>query len=103
MRRSGARESEAKSHPLRSPYRCADCGARFWVLSRRARIAAMLVAASVIPATLLAVVTLLAMRPSTAPRGGEGTATSTLDRHMTPLGPFVDGGHTGAASAPQVR
>jgi TPR repeat protein len=37
VRRSTIRESEASAKPrLRSPYRCRDCGERFWVISRRA-------------------------------------------------------------------
>jgi uncharacterized protein len=36
VRRSTIRESEAWATPrLRSPYRCRDCGERFWVISRR--------------------------------------------------------------------
>ena len=37
VRRSSIRAAESSSHPrLRSPYRCRDCGERFWVISRRA-------------------------------------------------------------------
>jgi TPR repeat protein len=37
VRRSSILPAELSSHPrLRSPYRCRDCGERFWVLSRRA-------------------------------------------------------------------
>ena len=37
VRRSTIRASEASAKPrLRSPYRCRDCGERFWVISRRA-------------------------------------------------------------------
>jgi TPR repeat protein len=37
VRRSSLRRPEAAATPrLRSPYRCRDCGARFWVISRRA-------------------------------------------------------------------
>jgi hypothetical protein len=37
VRRSTIRGSEASAKPrLRSPYRCRDCGERFWVISRRA-------------------------------------------------------------------
>jgi hypothetical protein len=36
VRRSSIRAAELSSHPrLRSPYRCRDCGERFWVISRR--------------------------------------------------------------------
>ena len=40
VRRSGAHPTEASQHPFRSPYRCIDCGARFWVISRRTRLGA---------------------------------------------------------------
>jgi hypothetical protein len=37
VRRSTLRPSETSAKPrLRSPYRCRDCGERFWVISRRA-------------------------------------------------------------------
>ena len=38
VRRSGVRQSEAGAHAFRSPYRCADCQYRFWVISRKARL-----------------------------------------------------------------
>lgn len=37
VRRSGAHPGETEMHPFHSPYRCQDCDARFWVVSRRAR------------------------------------------------------------------
>ena len=40
VRRSGTHVSEAGSHRFHSPYRCLDCDARFWVVSRRARLGA---------------------------------------------------------------
>ena len=43
VRRSTIRPSEALAKPrLRSPYRCRDCGERFWVVSRRANYVASL-------------------------------------------------------------
>ena len=37
LRRSSIRSSESPARPVfRSPYRCRDCGERFWVISRRA-------------------------------------------------------------------
>lgn len=53
VRRSSIRAAEVSSHPrLRSPYRCRDCGGRFWVISRRAEcfmgfVAVVLVAGTV--------------------------------------------------------
>ena len=38
VRRSGLRSGERGLHPLKSPYRCTDCGERFWVLGRPARL-----------------------------------------------------------------
>ena len=40
VRRSGAHPLEASQHRFHSPYRCLDCEARFWVVSRRARLGA---------------------------------------------------------------
>ena len=40
VRRSGAHPTEASHHPFHSPYRCLDCDARFWVVSRRTRVGA---------------------------------------------------------------
>ncbi len=37
VRRSGASPGEAHLHPFKSPYRCQECDARFWVLSRRTK------------------------------------------------------------------
>ena len=43
VRRSTIRPSEALAKPrLRSPYRCRECGERFWVVSRRANYVASL-------------------------------------------------------------
>ena len=49
VRRSTIRGSEGSAKPrLRSPYRCRDCGERFWVISRRANyIVGLAVVASV--------------------------------------------------------
>ncbi|MEP6677757.1 MAG: hypothetical protein ABJB78_00555 [Betaproteobacteria bacterium] len=41
MRRSGVSVADAEAHPFRSPYRCQDCEARFWVVSRRTRFGAV--------------------------------------------------------------
>ena len=40
VRRSGAHSAEASHHLFHSPYRCLDCDARFWVVSRRTRVGA---------------------------------------------------------------
>src|SRR5438094_8531436 len=49
VRRSTIRPSEALAKPrLRSPYRCRDCGERFWVVSRRAHYALAIAALAVV-------------------------------------------------------
>src|SRR5208282_2106669 len=49
VRRSSIRPTEASAGPrLRSPYRCRDCGERFWVISRRANHLVGLAAVAVI-------------------------------------------------------
>jgi len=48
---------ERKSHPFRSPYRCRECGARFWVISRKARRGAAI--GGVLVLTVLLLVSLL--------------------------------------------
>jgi TPR repeat protein len=52
VRRSSIRPNEASGKPrLRSPYRCRDCGERFWVISKRANYLAILAAVTIIVAT----------------------------------------------------
>ena len=41
VRRSGFVLSEAANHFFRSPYRCRDCNARFWVVSKKTYVAAI--------------------------------------------------------------
>jgi hypothetical protein len=49
VRRSSIHPSEASAKPrLRSPYRCRDCGERFWVISRRANYLASLAVFAVV-------------------------------------------------------
>jgi len=48
-RRSSIRATETSGTPrLRSPYRCLDCGERFWVLSRRAHYFAVVVGVAIV-------------------------------------------------------
>ncbi len=54
VRRSTIRGTEHGRHALRSPYRCKDCNARFWVFSRNARIGAVAAGAGLLTAVLLA-------------------------------------------------
>ena len=55
VRRSHVLWSEAGAHALRSPYRCNNCDARFWVVSRKARItiAAFAAACAVVAITII--------------------------------------------------
>jgi hypothetical protein len=41
VRRSGSLVSEAANRFFRSPYRCRECDARFWVVSKKAYVAAI--------------------------------------------------------------
>jgi hypothetical protein len=52
VRRSGAHTVEGHQHPFHSPYRCDDCNARFWVISRKIRLGA--VAGGALVATFVA-------------------------------------------------
>jgi hypothetical protein len=53
VRRSSLRPTELTGRPrVRSPYRCRDCGERFWVISRRANYAVVAVAAVLVAGTL---------------------------------------------------
>ena len=48
IRRSGSRASEAKGHPLQSPYRCLRCRERFWVVSRNVRVSVAILATMIV-------------------------------------------------------
>jgi hypothetical protein len=41
VRRSGTSEAVAAAYRFRSPYRCRECDARFWVISRRTYVGAI--------------------------------------------------------------
>lgn len=58
-RRSGCNTMERKSHPFQSPYRCRECGARFWVVSRKARMGAATGGVLVLTVLLFTVVSVL--------------------------------------------
>ena len=64
IRRSGVHAAEGHMHPFHSPYRCEDCNARFWVLSRKTRWGAAAGGAFVAAAVALALVPLVAHRQS---------------------------------------
>jgi len=53
VNRSFLSEEEAASHPLQSPYRCAKCNTRFWVISRKTRMGAVVASATALTAILL--------------------------------------------------
>ena len=54
LQRSGIRRTEAGTHAFRSPYRCKDCRHRFWVISRKTRIGALAIAASLAAVAVVA-------------------------------------------------
>lgn len=55
VRRSSAGAAEARSHGFQSPYRCETCDTRFWVISRKARLAAAAAAVCVLVIVLAVV------------------------------------------------
>jgi hypothetical protein len=65
VRRSHVRASEAQLHLVFSPYRCANCHARFWVISRRTRmLSAFVIGACLVLAMGTALIGIL---PKSAP------------------------------------
>ena len=58
VRRSGSGESEARAHPLRSPYRCLRCRERFWVISRKLLVSAAIGGVMILLASVIMVATL---------------------------------------------
>jgi hypothetical protein len=60
VRRSHIRAEERGTHGLRSPYRCEDCHTRYWVLSRKARLAFVSGALSVVFAAVLVALAVIA-------------------------------------------
>jgi hypothetical protein len=53
VRRSSIRTLEATAKPLlRSPYRCRDCGERFWIIGRRAYYLAGLAGVAIVAGTI---------------------------------------------------
>lgn len=72
VRRSTIRASERGAHAFRSPYRCEACRARYWVLSRKARLGIVAAGASALTIALLATAAALLLRY--APRPAEVTA-----------------------------
>src|SRR5207247_10223793 len=67
LRRSSFRSREERQdHILRSPYRCEECGERFWFMSRKVRNATIWMLALVIGSGMIALVT-AALIPVRAP------------------------------------
>jgi hypothetical protein len=96
VRRSGSPKSEASAHPFHSPYRCRDCGKRFWVVSRKIYVSAAIAGTVIVSASLmLAGEALLAHRdnelalhPGAHQRGGP---VSPSEAPMTPSSPEESG------------
>ena len=85
VRRSSVRVAEASSHPFRSPYRCHDCDARFWVVSRRTRVGAAAGGAMALMIAVFFVVPLID-RQASLPAEAVPTSTSRLSKGV-PGGP----------------
>ena len=88
VRRSRSLESEASLHPFSSPYRCRDCGGRFWLVSKKIYVGVALTVALIVSASLLyAGEALLAYRdnklahhPTTPQLIGNVSASETVNR-----------------------
>jgi len=63
VRRSGLRSGERGLHPLKSPYRCTDCGERFWVIGRPARLIGLWLVVLLALVTITVVMYVWASRP----------------------------------------
>ena len=68
VRRSFLERGEAAAHRFRSPYRCEDCGTRFWTISRKMRVRAATAVVVLLVAVLLfaSAMQLLSREESTA-------------------------------------
>ena len=90
VRRSTLRPSELSDRPrFRSPYRCRDCGERFWVLSRRTNYLAWLGA-------IVIAVGAIAWNVRDAP----GTATKVPERSTVSEASFRDAMHRAERNDP---
>ena len=79
VRRSHLRADERGTHGWRSPYRCEDCQTRYWVLSRKARLAFVSGAVSVVFAALLvALAVIVPSAPSPVVAADEPAANQVL-------------------------
>ena len=82
LRRSSFRSREERQdHILRSPYRCEECGERFWFMSRKVRNATIWMLALVIASGTIALVTapLIPVRaPPEQPPSAASAGTSVL-------------------------
>jgi hypothetical protein len=94
VRRSTIRPSEASAKPrLHSPYRCRDCGERFWVVSRRANYLASLAIFAIVAGIVAWNVVGAPDEPRQSPKAptlkGEGLA-DTIKRaeHDDPLAEY---------------
>ena len=70
------------AHALHSPYRCNDCNERYWLLSRSARIGAIVAGAFVSIAMLVVVGATLLHDPfeaAAAPDGGSSAGVASSD------------------------
>lgn len=86
LRRSSFRSREERQdHILRSPYRCEECGERFWVISRKARNATMWMLALVIASGTIALV-MAPLIPVRVPPQQAPSAPSSVGAGAVPSG-----------------
>lgn len=89
--RSKFKPGERASHPFQSPYHCADCGARFWVLSRVVRMRAVTTALIFAIAVMISTGFLTLMSTIGSGTARDSTtaemATSTNVSQMGPVSP----------------
>ena len=84
VRRSGVHVSEARAHPFQSPYRCLDCGARFWVVSRRTRLGAFAGGTVALTLATFLLVPVLWRHPLPAAKDTRPAANMSMPRGAAP-------------------
>ena len=80
VRRSAVRSAEHGHHALRSPYRCQDCNARFWVPSRKLRTTVLATLAGALTIAFFAATSIVL--PRYAPPPLNATLLSLPDQNV---------------------
>ena len=84
VRKSGSLQSEAQAHRFHSPYRCRECDARFWVVSRKAYLVALAGVVIVVAALVVIVGSATSIGQATAALGSAvQSIRATSDVHST--------------------